>query len=261
FTRKILFTTDSYIKEFDVESNTVTILADHADRVYGMDYDDKHNYIYFTRHFNYDVMRLRYPSQNYTLQSICTTGINPGGIAIDYVLGHVYFAHDNTKISRCNLDGSNAVDIHTSLNGPFALGLDVKNGWMYFSENGIPRKMARSRFDLSQRQDIYTQPFVAYSLDLDLDEDILYWIIDESNEIKSANFDGSNIKTVMNINAHGGKYDNPPIRISESYIFFTELGKLFRMNKTTATSPSLLFTDTQRINSLYLYEHTGKKSH
>ncbi|VDI78942.1 Hypothetical predicted protein, partial [Mytilus galloprovincialis] len=204
---------------------------------------------------------LRYPSQNYTLQSICTTGINPGGIAIDYVLGHVYFAHDNTKISRCNLDGSNAVDIHTSLNGPFALGLDVKNGWMYFSENGIPRKMARSRFDLSQRQDIYTQPFVAYSLDLDLDEDILYWIIDESNEIKSANFDGSNIKTVMNINAHGGKYDNPPIRISESYIFFTELGKLFRMNKTTATSPSLLFTDTQRINSLYLYEHTGKKSH
>lgn len=90
---------------------------------------------------------------------------------------------------------------------------------------------------------------------------MLYWIIDESNEIKSANFDGTDIKTVRNINPHGGKYDNIAIRISRSYIFFTEAGKLFKMNKTTATSPSLLFTDTQRINSLYLYEHTGKKRH
>lgn len=54
----------------------------------------------------------------------------PAGMAIDNVLGHVYFAHDRNKISRCNLDGSNAVDIHTSLAGPFALGLDVKNGYI-----------------------------------------------------------------------------------------------------------------------------------
>ncbi|CAC5414466.1 unnamed protein product [Mytilus coruscus] len=116
-------------------------------------------------------MKFRYPSHNYTLQTICTTGINPGGIALDYVLGHVYFTHDRTKICKCNLDGSNAVDIHTSLKFPFALGLDVTNGWMYFSENGVPRKMVISRFDLSQRQDIYTQSTVAYSLDLGFGRD------------------------------------------------------------------------------------------
>lgn len=76
----------------------------------------------------YDSYRSVYLSKNITAQRVIQTSPNEAGIAVDSTNGNLYWiSHFTSKLSRCNLDGSN-MTILTTLRTPWVLDLILQTG-------------------------------------------------------------------------------------------------------------------------------------
>ncbi|XP_063400360.1 very low-density lipoprotein receptor-like [Mytilus trossulus] len=127
FTGTILYSTNTAIMEFDIDTHNVTVLVEQSDTVFAMDYDYKNRFIYFPRYNTHDIVRFAYPSKNRTLQRVIQSLSYPSGIAVDSTNDHIYWTADFAHIlSRCNMDGSNVIVLST-LSYPFVIRLDLTN--------------------------------------------------------------------------------------------------------------------------------------
>lgn len=89
----------------------------------------------------------------------------------------------------------------------------------------------------------------------DVDVERLYWIEHETGELKSAWFNGSNIKTIISTNATSANWD---IAINEDFIFYTSNTKIMKINKALGQNPTVVHTDTLPIYFFLLLKQDGK---
>ncbi|XP_071121806.1 low-density lipoprotein receptor-related protein 4-like [Mytilus edulis] len=250
---KVLFANFTSINEIDVKTRIVTVLVNHGDSVYSLDYDYQNKYVYFPRYnLNY-IMRFPYPSQNITLQHVVSTSLSPSGVAVDSANDHVYWVNNyGNTVSRCKLDGTNVVVVSNSLSNTFMIRLDVINRWLYigYYNKGI----SKSRFDLTDMSMIANFTSNTYCMDIDLIEQRLYWM-NYNGDIKSVNVDGSDVKTIISTNYRKCYY---AIGVSGSYIYYADNNnQLVMMNKSQGSTPTVLYNDTSTMASIYVFKSTG----
>ncbi|CAC5377272.1 unnamed protein product [Mytilus coruscus] len=252
---KVLYSANNAIMEFDLDTRTVTkLLEPGSNRVFAMDYDYKHRFIYFPRYDTNDIVRFAYPSSNRTLQTVVQTDPFPSGIAVDSTNEHIYWvvpAGTNT-LSRCNLDGSN-LTLLTTLSVPYVVRLDVTNRWMYIVKAYIG--VMKLRFDIAEQQMLVniTTSAIIHCMDIDTDESRVYWF-EGNGELISAKDDGSDIKTIISTNTGGNNFG---LRVSGSYLYYAGNKQLLMVNKTPVSTPTVLYNDTSRIESIFVFNQSG----
>ncbi|CAG2190430.1 LRP1B [Mytilus edulis] len=250
---KLLYSTYTRIIEFDFDTRSVNVLLELGDAyVYAIDYDYQNRYIYFPRYNYNDIVRFAYPSNNTTLQTVVQSLSYPTGIAVDSANDHLYWIdYIRDKLSRCNLDGSNVTVLSTFIN-PWVIRLDVTNRWMYIVEQSTG--ILKSRFDLSDRRTItnFTSTPV-YCMDIDTEENRLYWI-NYDGDMKSANDDNSDVKTIHSTNTRTSYY---AIHVVGSYIYYANAKQLLMLSKISGSTPTVLYNDSSYIYSIFVFNQSG----
>ncbi|XP_052084689.1 low-density lipoprotein receptor-related protein 4-like [Mytilus californianus] len=249
---KILFATqNAFIKEFDLQTRKVTVLLELAATVYSIDYDYKTKQVYFPRYFNNDIMRFGYPTGCIVVHKVVSTSNRPAGLAIDSTHNHIYWTESVGSIGRivrCNLDGSNITVIAHSLDYPFVLRLDVKNSWMFVVERFL--KISKSRLDLTEQQLLENIHSDVTCMDIDMENERLYWIVDNTGNLNSAMVNGSDFKTILNTNCKSTICNNKAIDIFGTHIYFSNHNQLAMSNTSKGLDFTVLYNDTNRIDSI-----------
>ncbi|CAC5383058.1 unnamed protein product [Mytilus coruscus] len=249
---KLLLASSHSIIEFDVDTANVTVLVGHGGSiVYSVDYDYENRYVYFPRYTFGDIVRFPYPSQNIQLQHVVNTSSFPAGVAVDSANDHVYWVvSDGNTLSRCKSDGTNVV-VFTSFSDTFMIRLDFTNRWMYigYFNTGI----SKSRFDLTDIRMIANFSTQTLCMDIDLIEQRMYWMNIDS-DIKSVNVDGSDVKTIFSMHSFTINY---AIGVLFGNIYYASRNQLVMMNKSQGSTPTVIYTDTSFIYSIYVFNSTG----
>jgi len=145
-------------------------------------------------------------------QELLYTGTgNPQDLALDLSAGVMYWGEPvNSKILRCNLDGSNVQDVLVG-HDPSGLALDLSAGKIYWSDQSVDR-IRRANLDGSNVEDLFAATNVN-DLEIDLEIEKLYYL--EFSSVKRANFDGTSQETLLTgfEQARGISVDNTPIFI------------------------------------------------
>lgn len=90
---------------------------------------------------------------------------------------------------------------------------------------------------------------------LDWTEKRVYWI-SYYGDIKSVNVDGSDLSTVVSVNA--GSNDYFALGVMGNYIYFGDNNnQLVMINKAQGSTPTVLHADNSRINSIYMFKSIG----
>ncbi|XP_052067595.1 low-density lipoprotein receptor-related protein 1B-like isoform X2 [Mytilus californianus] len=259
YSRKLLYSVHNVIMEFDFDTRNVTVLVEHGDdHVFAMDYDYKNRFLYFPRYNTRDIVRFAYPSKTIILQTVVKTDQYQSGIAVDSTNGHIYWTTYDVigRLSRCNLDGSN-VTVLSTLSLPFVIRLDLTNRWMYIVEHDIG--IFKSTFDLSEKRTIvnFTSTPV-YCMDIrrrssDTEENRLYWI-NNDGDMKSCEDDGSDVKTILSTNISRSYL---AISVVGSNIYYANDNQLLMVTKTPGSTPTILYNDTNRIDSIFVFDSSG----
>lgn len=73
--------------------------------------------------------------------------------------------------------------------------------------------------------------------------------------MKSVNDDGTNVTTFFSTNIVGT--DCFAIRVSGSYIYYANYNQLSMIFKTQGSTPTVLYNDTSRIGSIFVFNSSG----
>ncbi|VDI59316.1 Hypothetical predicted protein [Mytilus galloprovincialis] len=182
--------------------------------------------------------------------------IKPVGIAFDSVNNHVYWTeHSHGKIMRCNADGSN-VTIILNETEPSAITLDVHNRWIYYGQKLSVSKIFRANFDGKNKTVIIKNlPSYVYGIEVDVSVERLYWMEYQTGDLRSAFFNGSDVRTILSTNATNMNWD---IDTDEDFIFYTSNNRIMKINKSLGQNPDVVHTDTEQIDGILLYKQDGK---
>lgn len=147
----------------------------------------------------------------------------PDGIAIDWIHDLLYWTDTGfNSIQVASLDGiQKATIISHDLDEPRGITLDPKNGYMYITDWGKKAKIERIGMDGSNRQSIVTVDVVwPNSITIDYIDSRIYWVDAKLHTIKSANLDGTNVRTVI----RNAKHISHPFALAvfEDDIFWTD---------------------------------------
>lgn len=100
-------------------------------------------------------------------------------------------------IKRSGLDGSNVETIHSSLNNPTSIEVDISAGKIYWAESAAGT-IKRSNLDGSGVQTILSSLDSPVSITLDVSNGKVYWAETlGSNLIQRANLDGTTVETIF----------------------------------------------------------------
>lgn len=88
---------------------------------------------------------------------------------------------------------------------------------------------------------------------VDTDEHRLYWI-NQDGDMKSAKDDGSDVNKIISTNS---RRNYVAICVFGSYIYFGNGNHLYMVNKVPESTPTLLYSDTSRIESIFVFKQTG----
>lgn len=88
---------------------------------------------------------------------------------------------------------------------------------------------------------------------VDFDDNRLYWI-NGDGDMKSSKDDGSDVKTIMSTTFKGNHY---AIRVLDGYIYYSVGQQLLMVNKTSGSTPIVLYNDTDWIYSILVFNPSG----
>ncbi|XP_063417215.1 low-density lipoprotein receptor-related protein 4-like [Mytilus trossulus] len=197
--------------------------------------------------------KFEYPSKNVTIQKVVRSFGSPSGLAVDSTNEHLYWVDDDGhRLVRSNLDGSN-VTVLSKLSNPFVIRLDLTNRWVYIVQNYLG--ISKSSIDLNhelRRIVNFTSTYVA-CMDIDTDEQRLYWI-DNNGDILSAVDDGSDVKPILSTHHRRTHY---AMGVVGSHIYYATDSQLLVVPKLQGSTPILLYNDTSRIDSIFVFNVQG----
>lgn len=78
---------------------------------------------------------------------------------------------------------------------------------------------------------------------------------DDTVDLKSAMYNGSDVKTVISTNVQSS---NREIDIGGDYVFYTSNTKILRVHKSSGQNPTTVHTETTQIYGLLFYNQEGK---
>ncbi|VDI79591.1 Hypothetical predicted protein [Mytilus galloprovincialis] len=252
---KLIYSTKNTIKEIDLRSGSISVLlANLGSDIYSLDCDYTNGYIYFPRH-NLDVIsRFRYPADKpYTVNNV-TTAAQPISLVIDPLYENVYWTELYTgKICRCNLKGLDKACILQD-DRLYAITLDHRNRWLYYSTFGTTRKIRRVRLNGSEKQTIIDSVEVT-GLGIDTNRQLLYYMIHDKGELKSSSLNGTNIIDVFSTNKNQTSIG---IYVYDSNIYCTNGLQLLKVTSSQAATAYVIHADTEQTLGVLLYDEMGR---
>ncbi len=169
----------------------------------GLAYDVTNEKIYFSD-FNADeVGNIWSVNEDGTsLDDIVTDLYSPYGIALNVAAGKIYYADDEdlagfSHIFRSNLDGSGAEAVVTVEGAAFrAVALDLVNNKMYYYDvSGTFGNLYIANLDGTSPSVVVADAY-GYGIAVDAENGKIYFDEQNSEELKMANLDGTNVVTV-----------------------------------------------------------------
>ncbi|GJL62425.1 MAG: hypothetical protein NPIRA04_10790 [Nitrospirales bacterium] len=149
-------------------------------------------------------------------EGLLPSGIRAQGIALDLPHGKVYWTDFGSSpaiigpdtIHRANIDGTAHEELLSGLFNPRGIALDIIRGKMYWGETGAPsdpssHRIRRANVDGSEVENLLTQRS-ATDIALDLDQDKIYWIDQDRDNIGRANLNGTAVEILVDVQNPGG---------------------------------------------------------
>ncbi|CAC5403632.1 LRP8 [Mytilus coruscus] len=184
-----------------------------------------------------------------------TQARRPIGVAIDPVDNHVYWTERLApeELKRCNFDGTNKISILQ--NGQlYALTLDYRNRWLYYSIYPTNSAIRRSRLNGTETQtvlDVYTEQVTG--LNIDYNGDRLFWLERKNGDVKSSN--GTNVVKIVSTNATN---ENLGIHVHNSDIYCANGKRILLVTLSPRTKANVMFSDKDMIYGVLFYKEKGK---
>ncbi|VDI81261.1 Hypothetical predicted protein [Mytilus galloprovincialis] len=257
--QKLMFSTYNYLKEIDLDTGVVQKLTSQNEQVYSLAYDIKERYMYVPKYDTGDIVRFSYPTNHTVMSESIVTTSSPFGISFDSVNRHLYWTELSSTgmIKRCNPDGSNVTVLLSEIK-PTALALDIQHRWIYYGQEQNPSKIFRTNFDGMDKTIIinYVASYV-YGIGVDVDAERLYWMEYEMGDLRSAWYNGSDVKTIISTNATD---NNLNIDINGDFIFYTSNNQIMKIDKSLGQNPTVVHTDTEKIYGFLLYKQDGENT-
>uniref|UniRef100_A0A8D0ALX9 LDL receptor related protein 1 n=1 Tax=Sander lucioperca TaxID=283035 RepID=A0A8D0ALX9_SANLU len=176
------------------------------------------------------------------------------GLAVDWVGGNLYWCdkgRDTIEVSKLN-GAYRTVLVNNGLREPRAVAVDVRYGYLYWSDWGDNPHIGRIGMDGTNRsvivEDKITWP---NGLTLDFINDRIYWADAREDYIEFASLDGTNRHTVLS-------QDIPHIfamTLFEEHIYWTdwETKSINRAHKSLGTNKTTLISTLHRPMDIHIY--------
>ena len=189
-------------------------------------------------------------TENYPL--VTSQVFNPDGIAVDYFGRNLFWTDTITdRIEVTKLDGSHRkILLSHDLDEPRDLSLDLKRGYIYWSDWGQRPRIERAWMDGTHRETIITEDIGwPNGIALDVEDEKIYWCDAKTDKIEVANVDGSDRKVIID------EYVPHPfgLTILGEYIYWTDWQEsvIERANKITGKDRVILVSHLEnRLMSL-----------
>ncbi|CAK8674679.1 unnamed protein product [Clavelina lepadiformis] len=248
----------------DQESDKIVPVTDIKNGI-DVEHDDKEGYIYWAEQTVGDIRRVHIDGTNRTIFAVLATIGSPNSLAIDWMSRNLYFTNPAGKsIEVIKMDSNkNGAFLHrtvvsnvggdTGVGAPMGIAVDPIHAKLYWSDQGlggVPPKISRCDMDGSELENIITGVSDIQHIALDIPEQRIYWAEQNPGVIKSANFDGSDVNTIVdNVISPMG------ITVLDDYIYYSDLSLelIERAEKTNGNNQITLRTDIQNVNSLKVY--------
>ncbi|VDI77712.1 Hypothetical predicted protein, partial [Mytilus galloprovincialis] len=251
---KLLFSTANKVKEIDTDTGIVEDLATHTSIVYSIVYDVKERYVYIPRLHENIIVRFPYPNNKTISFEIVVLTTGPFSVAFDSENSHLFWTETGLsgKIMRCNSDGSDVIPI-VNVTSPMALTLDTHNRWIYYSK-AAGHALHRVTFDGKENHVVINLTSRLVDILVDFVSKRLIWMEYDTGDLKSASYNGSDVKTVRSTNVTSS---NREIDIRGDYVFYTSTNKILKVHKSSGQIPAIVHTDTTQIYGLLFYKQDG----
>lgn len=120
-------------------------------------------------------------------------------IRIDSEAGLLFWTSGITNsIYKCNIDGSNQIEIVSGLGNPNTLVLDTENQTIYFGESST-NNLRKIDYDGTNLSTVISGAGLIQGLDIDLLGGNLYWTDYFSGRVYKSNIDGSNTTLLADV--------------------------------------------------------------
>ncbi|CAG2229958.1 unnamed protein product [Mytilus edulis] len=195
------------------------------------------------------VKRFPYPNDQTLYFEIVVSTLNPYYVAFDSENSHLYWTGRTLgKINRCNPNGSDPTTI-VDVSIPVALTLDTHNS----TQNSIA--LHKVTFDGKANQVVVN--LTAWPIDIEIDfvDRRIYCMEYDTGDLKSAWYNGSDVKTVVRTNVIG---NNREIDIGDDYVFYTSSRNILKIHKSSGQMPTVVHTEPRQIFGLLFYTQEGK---
>ncbi|XP_071172639.1 von Willebrand factor D and EGF domain-containing protein-like [Mytilus edulis] len=230
----------------------IIMLADNLPWAYMIDYHKASGFIYWTDTTANTISRINYQEKhtNSTVETVINSAKHPFGIAVDNLNSKIYWSDSVDKsLSRSELNGSNLEVLlkdenFGSLGG---ISLDTVNSWIFFTNE--PGNIEKCKLDGSMRQLIITSADYPLNIALDVKTETLFWTDIGLHQIKSATFDGNNIKTIVDAQSPLG------IDIYNDFIYYSQWKdkEIYKINKD-GTNKLLLYTSASYVRDIVILQ-------
>ncbi|XP_076087722.1 uncharacterized protein LOC143058145 [Mytilus galloprovincialis] len=193
-----------------------------------------------------------YPSEKPYTSELVTSASEPIGVIVDSINGHVYWTeYTAKKIYRCNLNGTGRLLILTDNDALYAITLDHRNRWLYYSTTYTTntRRIRRSRLDGTDIRNVIDEE--ASVLSIDFNDERLYWMNFATGDLKSAHLNGTDASKVFSTNT---TTKNLGIYVLDSDIYCVNVNQIFKVSLPPVISASVIYAGTNRIFGLFVYK-------
>uniref|UniRef100_A0A8D2LBK3 Prolow-density lipoprotein receptor-related protein 1 n=1 Tax=Varanus komodoensis TaxID=61221 RepID=A0A8D2LBK3_VARKO len=247
----LIFANRYYLRKLSLDGSNYTLLKQGLNNAVALDFDYRAQMIYWTDVTTQGSMIRRMHINGSNVQ-VCVC--NPDGLAVDWVGGNLYWCdkgRDTIEVSKLN-GAYRTVLVNSGLREPRALVVDVRNGYLYWTDWGDHSLIGKIGMDGTNRSIIVdTKITWPNGLTLDYINSRIYWADAREDYIEFASLDGSNRHIVLS-------QDIPHIfalTLFEDYIYWTdwETKSINRAHKTTGTNKSVLISTLHRPMDIHIF--------